>query len=69
MYSLSGINYPQALWFELYLRWVVDQSPQKQAWRKITQLRQRDAELRLEAGRLRRQLTELQREAVAVGIL
>lgn len=58
-----------ALWFELYLRWVVDQSPQKQAWRKITQLRQRDAELRLEAGRLRRQLTELQREAVAVGIL
>lgn len=58
-----------ALWSELYLRWVVDQGPQKAAWRKITQLRQREAELRLEAGRLRRQLADLQREAITAGIL
>ncbi|GLG92761.1 Uncharacterized protein GBIM_00361 [Gryllus bimaculatus] len=57
------------LWSELFLRWVVDQSPQRQAWRTITALRERDKELRLKATRLRRQLAELEREAVEAGVL
>nr|CAD7260806.1 unnamed protein product [Timema shepardi] len=57
------------LWSELFLRWVVDQGPQKEAWVTITTLREKDKELRLKACRLRRQLADLQKEAVEVGIL
>nr|CAD7413434.1 unnamed protein product [Timema poppensis] len=57
------------LWSELFLRWVVDQGPQKEAWVTITSLREKDKELRLKACRLRRQLADLQKEAVEVGIL
>jgi len=59
----------QSLWSELYLRWVVDQTPQQKAWETITALREKDKELRLKATRLRRQLLDLEREAVEAGIL
>ncbi|XP_067014319.1 myotubularin-related protein 9 [Anabrus simplex] len=57
------------LWSELYLRWVVDQTPQQEAWRTITELREHDKELRLKATRLRRQLADLEKEAIEAGIL
>jgi myotubularin-related protein 9 len=59
----------QSLWSELFLRWVVDQTPQKKAWEAITSLREKDKELRLKAMRLRRQLADLEKEAVEAGIL
>lgn len=59
----------QNLWEELYLRWVVDQTEQKMAWKKITQLRDQEKELRMKAARLRRQLADLEREAVQAGIM
>ncbi|PSN52380.1 hypothetical protein C0J52_06724 [Blattella germanica] len=58
-----------SLWSELFLRWVVDQTPQQKAWETITSLREKDKELRLKATRLRRQLLDLEREAVEAGIL
>lgn len=58
-----------SLWSELFLRWVVDQTPQKKAWEAITSLREKDKELRLKAMRLRRQLADLEKEAVEAGIL
>ncbi|KAG8242888.1 Myotubularin- protein 9 [Homalodisca vitripennis] len=57
------------LWEELYLRWVIDQTERKQAWRQIMQLRDKDKELRMKAGRLRRQLADLEREAIQAGVL
>lgn len=59
----------QSLWSELFLRWVVDQTPQQKAWETITSLREKDKELRLKATRLRRQLADLEKEAVEAGIL
>lgn len=58
-----------SLWSELFLRWVVDQTPQQKAWETITSLREKDKELRLKATRLRRQLADLEKEAVEAGIL
>lgn len=57
------------LWSELFLRWVVDQSEQREAWRSIAALKERDKELRLKAGRLRRQLIDLEKEAKHLGIV
>jgi hypothetical protein len=47
----------------------VDQTPQQKAWETITSLREKDKELRLKATRLRRQLADLEKEAVEAGIL
>lgn len=59
----------QNFWEEMYLRWVIDQSEREQAWRKIAQLRDKDKELRMRATRLRRQLADLEREAIQAGLL
>jgi hypothetical protein len=48
---------------------VVDQTPQQKAWETITSLREKDKELRLKATRLRRQLADLEKEAIEAGIL
>ncbi|XP_063224211.1 myotubularin-related protein 9 [Bacillus rossius redtenbacheri] len=57
------------LWDEVFLRWTVSQAPQAEACRTAAALRQRDQELRLKAARLRRQLADLEREAVEAGVL
>ncbi|KAJ1523594.1 hypothetical protein ONE63_001437 [Megalurothrips usitatus] len=58
-----------SLWSELYLRWVVDQSPQKKALQTVMTLKENEKELRSRASRLRRQLADLEKEAVERGIL
>lgn len=58
-----------SLWSELYLRWVIDQSPQQKALQAVMALKENDKELRFRATRLRRQLAELEKEAVERGIL
>ncbi|KAH6928156.1 hypothetical protein HPB50_012345 [Hyalomma asiaticum] len=62
---------PQSLvlWPALFLRWVYDQKPQKEAWDMVLEIRNRDKELRSKAIRLRRQLLELEDEAVVQGVL
>ncbi|XP_077487066.1 myotubularin-related protein 9 isoform X2 [Amblyomma americanum] len=57
------------LWPALFLRWVYDQKPQKEAWDTILEIRNRDKELRSKAIRLRRQLLELEDEAIVQGVL
>ncbi|CAL4079373.1 unnamed protein product, partial [Meganyctiphanes norvegica] len=57
------------LWNSVYLRWVVDQAPQEAAWSVVRELRERDQASRSRVARLRRQLADLEREAVAAGIL
>ncbi|KAK8382251.1 hypothetical protein O3P69_015286 [Scylla paramamosain] len=57
------------LWAGVYLRWVVDQGPQEAAWLVVKELRERDSALRSKVSRLRRQLQDLEREALEVGIL
>ncbi|KAH9380982.1 hypothetical protein HPB48_008196 [Haemaphysalis longicornis] len=46
---------PQSLvlWPALFMRWVYDQKPQKEAWNTILEIRNRDKELRSKAIRLR----------------
>lgn len=62
---------PQSLvlWPAVFLRWVYDQTPQQVAWVTISEIRERDKELRSKAIRLRRQLLELEHEAVVQGLL
>lgn len=57
------------LWPALFLRWVYDQKPQKEAWDTMLEIRNRDKELRSKAVRLRRQLLELEDEAIVQGVL
>lgn len=53
----------------MYLAWVVEQGPVEAAWDVARELRERDASLRSKVARLRRQLQDLEREALEVGIL
>lgn len=57
------------LWASLYLRWVCDQSHQEAAWKTITEIKEVDKELRTKVAKLRRQLQELEKEAVDSGII
>ncbi|BES97377.1 Myotubularin-like phosphatase domain [Nesidiocoris tenuis] len=50
------------VWSELYLRWVIDLSVEKQAWVKIGELKNKEQDLRSTAVKLRRQLAELEKE-------
>lgn len=62
---------PQSLvlWPRMYLRWVYDQTPQQEAWVTVSEIKEREKELRSKVIRLRRQLMELEREAVSQGLL
>lgn len=51
------------------MRWVIDLTPQRRALQTVMTLKENDKELRLRATRLRRQLAELEKEAVERGIL
>lgn len=46
------------LWSGVYLRWIIDQTPDREMWEGISKVKEREKELRLEAGRLRRQVEE-----------
>lgn len=50
------------LWNDLYLRWVIDQTHNKQAISKIQNLIQNDKNLRSKVTKLRKQLVDLQKE-------
>ncbi|KAK6960629.1 myotubularin-related protein 9 [Biomphalaria glabrata] len=62
---------PQSLnvWTGLYLRGVINQSPQEEAWQEIYKIREYDKELRSKVNKLRRQLASLEREAIANGVV
>ncbi|KAK4294796.1 hypothetical protein Pmani_032600 [Petrolisthes manimaculis] len=57
------------LWSAVYLAWVVEQGAVEAAWGVARELRERDASLRSKVARLRRQLQDLEREALDAGIL
>lgn len=57
------------LWNTLYLRWVCDHSLQELAWGAITEIKVHDKELRFKVMKLRRELLDLQKEAVDSGVL
>ncbi|KAK3866613.1 hypothetical protein Pcinc_027869 [Petrolisthes cinctipes] len=57
------------LWSAVYLAWVVEQGAVEAAWGVGRELRERDASLRSKVARLRRQLQDLEREALEAGIL
>ncbi|XP_054724545.1 myotubularin-related protein 9-like [Uloborus diversus] len=57
------------LWSGMYLRWVVDQKPQLEAWTTIAEIREKEKELQSRTAKLRRTLLELEREAELAGII
>lgn len=62
---------PQSLtlWNGLYLRGLINQGPQDEAWQEITRLREYDKELTSKVNKLRRQLASLTKEAVSAGVI
>lgn len=62
---------PQSLvlWSGMYLRWVLDQKPQLEAWKTIGEIREKEKELQCRAAKLRRTLMELEREATDAGLI
>lgn len=67
--TLTYLTFRQILWPSMYLSYVVDPSVQENSWRDITAMCEKDKELRSKAQRLRRQLIDLERDAVAKGLL
>lgn len=59
----------QQVWSAVFLRWTVDQTPSITAAQVTKELRQKDSELRSKVVKLRRNLHELEREALSLGIL
>lgn len=58
-----------SLWSECFLRWVVDFSAEKEARKAMAALKTKDVELRQKAGRLRRQLGDLEKEVIEAGLM
>lgn len=57
------------LWPAMYLAYVVEPSIYDNAWRDIAAICEQDKELRSKAQRLRRQLIDLERDAISKGLL
>ncbi|GAB6019226.1 Carrier protein, mitochondrial [Chamberlinius hualienensis] len=57
------------LWSGLYLRWVLNQSSQQKVWKYIMDIKEKDKALRSYVNKLRRQVVELENEAVEAGIM
>lgn len=53
----------------MYLAYVVEPGIYDSAWHEITSICERDKELRSKAQRLRRQLADLERDAISKGLL
>lgn len=58
----------QNLWPAMYLAYVVDPSIYNNSWSDIAAICDQDKDLRSKAQRLRRQLIELEREAISKGL-
>ena len=61
--------FTQTVWTGLYLRGVINQAPQDEAWQEIYKIREYDQELRSKVNKLRRQLASLEREAISNGVV
>lgn len=57
------------LWTGLFLRRVIDSSSQELAWKTVFEVKERDKELRSHVIRLRRQVVELEKEAIEAGLI
>ncbi|CAL8144055.1 unnamed protein product [Orchesella dallaii] len=53
------------LWSGMFLRWVVDQSPTKDTWSTITELKEKEREMKREAIKLRKQLLDMEKAIIA----
>ena len=53
----------------MYLRWIVDPTPQLEAEQHVQEIIRRNKEIRAEVGQLRRQLIELEKEAEKLGLI
>jgi len=53
------------LWSGMFLRWVVDQSPTKDTWATISDLKEREWEMKREAIKLRKQLLDMEKALIA----
>lgn len=62
---------PQSLtlWSKVYQRWEVGQTDNNGSWSEILRIQQHDKELKERTGQLRRQLAELQKEALEKGLI
>ena len=61
--------FTQNLWPAMYLAYVVDPNVYDSSWRDISSICERDKELIREAKKLRRQLMDLERDAISKGLL
>lgn len=59
----------QNLWQGMYLRWIVDLSPQRDANRKVEEIVERNRSAKTKVLQLRRKLVELEGEAEKLGLL
>lgn len=62
---------PQSLllWPGMYLRWVCNTNAEAEAWKTIAEIKEHDKALKSKALKLRRQLVELERQAVENGLI
>ncbi|XP_030834766.1 myotubularin-related protein 9-like [Strongylocentrotus purpuratus] len=58
-----------ALWSSLYMRWTMSDTATRIPTQVITDIKQSDKELRLKVNELRRQLGDLQKEALEKGLI
>lgn len=52
---------PQILWSGLYLRWVVDQTPNEKVWAEMGSMKEKEVELKRKAMKLRKELIDLEK--------
>ncbi|KAL0281646.1 UNVERIFIED_CONTAM: hypothetical protein PYX00_002571 [Menopon gallinae] len=57
------------LWSDLFLRWIIDRSVERDAKKSVAALKSKCTEYRQRANRLRRQLADLEKEALQFGLL
>ena len=62
---------PQSLgvWTGLYLKGIINQGPQDEAWKEVHKIREYDKELRAKVIKLRRNINALEKEAMAQGVV
>lgn len=59
----------QNLWQGMYLRWIVDPTPQREAHKKMSEIIQKNRETRGRVLQLRRKLENLEAQAEKMGIV
>jgi hypothetical protein len=51
----------QMLWSGLFLRWVIDERPTKETWLSISEMKEKEKELKRQALKLRKQLIDMEK--------